>query len=317
MSPESPSTRPCCACGATSDFEAPLRISAEYSVARCANCGVRRTDPLPDNTAALYQEAYYSPVRSRRFPDPLEWVVRWFRWRRAVDLHRRFGTARALDVGCGRALTLYFLREKFSWDVQGTQVSASAHAFATETLKVPVFLGELPAMPAGPPFQVASMFHVLEHLPDPVAYLRDLHRRLAPGGALVIEVPNAGGFSARISGSRWLGWDVPHHLCHFDLDSLREILSKNGFRVDETKQWSAEFGPFMVLQSGLSLIFRRRDYLLGLLQGKSKFSDDPISAAACLTLAILLAPAATIVAAITAACGMGEVIRVYARKTSD
>jgi cyclopropane fatty-acyl-phospholipid synthase-like methyltransferase len=89
-----------------------------------------------ENTAALYQEQYYEEGSAARFISILETAVRWFRRRRAAYIARYVKRGGAvLDIGCGNAYILYYLREEHGIrDVIGTQLSAPAQAFARDTL---------------------------------------------------------------------------------------------------------------------------------------------------------------------------------------
>jgi SAM-dependent methyltransferase len=84
---------------------------------------------------------------------------------------------------------------------------------------------------------LAVLFHVLEHLPDPAALLREVGRVLGPGGDLVILVPNAASLQARVLGPRWLGWDPPRHLVHFTPQRLKTLLRQCGFAPAGRPGW--------------------------------------------------------------------------------
>jgi SAM-dependent methyltransferase len=73
---------------------------------------------------------------------------------------------------------------------------------------------------------------VLEHLHQPVAALQKLGRWLAPGGWLVLSVPNAGSIWPRVFGSRWYDWSLPTHLYHFTPTTLGILLERTGWRVE-------------------------------------------------------------------------------------
>jgi len=76
---------------------------------------------------------------------------------------------------------------------------------------------------------VITLFHVLEHLPDPRSTLARLHRKLRPGGLLVLEVPNWGSHMRRLHGLRWQ-FVLDHHLNHFTAASLTSLVQKTGFQ---------------------------------------------------------------------------------------
>ena len=90
---------------------------------------------------------------------------------------------------------------------------------------------------------VLSMFHVVEHLHDPAAYLRSAHALLQPGGRLVVQVPNASSLQFRLFGARWSGIDIPRHLQNFREKDLTALLSRCGFEVTRTKHFSWRDNP--------------------------------------------------------------------------
>jgi len=88
-----------------------------------------------------------------------------------------------------------------------------------------------------------TMFHVMEHLYDPRAYLRAARELLAPDGRLVVQVPNAASWQARVLGPAWNGADVPRHLYDFRDRDLVKILEAAGFEVLRRKYFSLRDNP--------------------------------------------------------------------------
>jgi 2-polyprenyl-3-methyl-5-hydroxy-6-metoxy-1,4-benzoquinol methylase len=243
-----------------------------YQVVECAACGVLSTSPFPtpETLRTLYDSGYYSGPAAARFRvGAAERVVRFFRWRRAKMIERRMGGdvcgRRVLDIGCGRGDTLAWL-QKWGADVHGTQVSATAAQVARALVgEDRIFVGALAdARYPDASFDCITLWHVLEHVPEPVALLQEIRRLLTPGGFVYIEVPNAGGWAAQRFRHHWLAYDVPKHLFHFTPRSLIELARQAGLeRVGEVHS-SIEYNPVTLLQTllnaglgGRSVLFRR------------------------------------------------------------
>jgi SAM-dependent methyltransferase len=244
---------------------------AEYEILECAGCGLQSTFPFPsrDLLRALYAEAYYGGPSAARFRlKPLQKVVRLFRWRRARMLKRRLnvvGGRRIIDVGCGRGDMIGWL-QRWGADVYGTEVSPAAAGVAAGLIgSHRIFVGELAdATYPSASFDCVTLWHVLEHVREPDALLREIARVLRPGGFAYIEVPNAAGWSARRFGQSWLAYDVPKHLFHFSPETLKTFARNAGLTCVRESHFSLEYSPVTLLQTlmtasvgGGAVLFRR------------------------------------------------------------
>ena len=139
------------------------------------------------------------------------------------------GQGRLLDFGCGGGK---FLRRMHAlgWDVAGIDFSETS-VRAVREAGLRVIQGTLPH-PELPPgsFDVVTMRHALEHVPDPQAVLRAAREVLAPGGRLVIQVPNYDAWEVAYFGDAAVGLDLPRHLTHFTPPTLAAMLERAGFR---------------------------------------------------------------------------------------
>jgi len=209
----------------------------------CLRCTLVWVDPrpAPDELAAWYRDRYHDeyagvgmlardgrviPAGSaehaelardgleKRVDALLEWT----------DL-QRLPSARVLEVGCRDGALLARLKERCGAEVWGVEPSQKESAVARER-GVACFCGTLEQLtpPAGP-FDVVMLFHVLEHVPDPLAALRRIRALLAPKGALVLEVPNL----HRPYGSLEDNFFQSAHLFTFSPDTLHWLLLRAGF----------------------------------------------------------------------------------------
>jgi SAM-dependent methyltransferase len=81
-------------------------------------------------------------------------------------------------------------------------------------------------------FEVLTLWHVLEHLPNPAAVLQRVRALLRPGGWLFVSLPRFDSLQASIFRSHWYAFDdVPRHLYHFSKSSLDRLLREAGFAI--------------------------------------------------------------------------------------
>jgi len=156
---------------------------------------------------------------------------------------REAGEGLVLDVGCGGGLFLGMLRERGA-SVLGMDLSVPALRVAWRAQSVPSVCGTLVDAPLAPAScAVVTMFHVLEHLEEPAAYLMAARELLRPEGRLIVQVPNAACWQFLLLGENWSGLDVPRHLLNFRVQDLENLLDYCGFEVLRRKFFSLRDNP--------------------------------------------------------------------------
>ncbi len=246
----------CLLCG--SDRFAPLfrasdrlfhTTTREFAVVRCSQCGLVRLDPQPDpeELRRYYPDSYwFAPDQSAA--SRLEEAYRRLVLRdhvRFVEQSLRHSRARGplLDVGSGGGLFLRLMRQR-GFRAVGLDFSREAAAISWRQQQAPAVC----AMLENAPFSAESlagltMFHVLEHLYDPRAYLSAARDLLAADGRLVVQVPNAACWQFRLLGRSWNGVDVPRHLFDFRDRDVEKLMEQCGFEVLRRKYFSLRDNP--------------------------------------------------------------------------
>ena len=190
------------ACTHSADRLVPLFAAQDYitghrfAIARCRRCDfvVTTPQPGPAQMPAYYPAGYYGAAGGKRFPGLVERLQEALYAQRVRSVQSAAGAGpggRVLDVGCGRGLLLREFR-RHGWEVQGTEWSETAARHARDVLGLPVAIGSLETL--GLPahhFDAVTVWHVLEHLPDPRVLLAEVDRILKPGGVLFIGVPTS------------------------------------------------------------------------------------------------------------------------------
>lgn len=148
-----------------------------------------------------------------------------------------------LDVGCGGGLFLRMVAEH-GYPVIGLDFALGAADCAWSVNAVPAVCATLTRAPFAPSsFAAVAMFHVIEHLYDPVAYLEAARELLQPGGRLIVQVPNAACWQFLLLGENWTGVDIPRHLINYRAKDLEILLDRCGFEVERVKHFSLRDNP--------------------------------------------------------------------------
>ena len=277
-----------------------------FQLLQCRRCDFAMTDPVP-----MSLDRYYPP-RYRRFNAVAAFVLRRLYLRR-VDgwLARIPKSGVALELGSGTGWMLRALRER-GWLAVGSERTVTVAVAAREGAGVPMFVGDLDAIRDAPVLDLVIMFHVLEHLADPVAALHALARRVKPGGTLILGIPNIASWQARAVGSRWMHLDAPRHLCHFSPDAIERALHASGFRMAHLDFRSFEHDPFGWVQGGLDRLGFEQGLLLKLLARMPERRSGPLATLAAVVLAVPLGVLGLALAMASWRAGAGAVMEVWA-----
>jgi SAM-dependent methyltransferase len=216
---------------------------------RCGSCGHRQLLPQPDEAAleALYgREEYFSGDLAPLHDDlragygtdtPIARL-----YRRHLDrIAEAFAPpARLLEVGSARGVFADLARAR-GYRVMVTDRNSHAVAYAARHFGVPGVVGRFSDVDVGGPYDVITSFDVIEHVPDPVAFLTKIAALLAPGGITAVGTPDAASpllraaeFAARFSGGRWrfplwrVYGDGREHLHLFSRSGLARLAVRAG-----------------------------------------------------------------------------------------
>ncbi|MGD1945421.1 MAG: class I SAM-dependent methyltransferase [Croceivirga sp.] len=193
------------------------------------------THPRPINLSRYYEsENYISHTdQAKSFPDSLYQKVKGINLKSKFHLVKKYtnGEKTLLDIGAGTGDFLLYVKRR-GWKVQGVEPNPAANRLASEKgLQLKKDLKEIEARK----FDVITLWHVLEHLPELEESLSALCDKLKEGGTLVIAVPNFKSFDANYYKTFWAAYDVPRHLWHFSKTAIEKLFSKQQMQVVKTK----------------------------------------------------------------------------------
>ena len=211
-----------------SQTDLALGVPGRFYLVRCPRCGLLYQNPRvrADHLASCYPPDYPPHARDpdlsgllprlspaarsvlssrlgyRHLPSvSLTWrdrVEKALRLRRFLNAFPPFlGAGHLLDVGCATGRFLSQM-SALGWETSGIEFDPEAAAKALQVTPR-IFVGDPTEAPfPDHHFDVITAFHVLEHLPDPLGTLRNMIRWMAPGGLIIVEVPNIGGWGGRL-----------------------------------------------------------------------------------------------------------------------
>jgi 2-polyprenyl-3-methyl-5-hydroxy-6-metoxy-1,4-benzoquinol methylase len=165
-----------------------------------------------------------------------------------------------LDYGCGAGIWLELLRRGgVDWRLIGTEVNSrsieAVHALGLEGYHCDE--NSLSEYIKAESVGVIHLFHVIEHLPDPIDVLRKLAATLEPGGAIYGQTPNIDAWDCKLFGQYWSQWHVPRHLVLYTPDTLRAHAAAAGLEVKSISNslssatgWANSLEKWYALQKG-------------------------------------------------------------------
>ena len=203
--------------------------------------GLMVTTPRPslDKLSAYYEsEDYISHTDSKRsIMDKTYQVIKNYSIKKKVKLINSLSNSkgRILDIGCGTG-DLLSACESNGWIINGVEPSDKARALAEQKISSKELLVsniDEVSFDSKDRYDVICMFHVLEHVPNLLAYVSKLKELLTDEGSLIIAVPNYKSYDASYYKEYWAAYDVPRHLWHFSQDSIQDIFGRNNFKVEK------------------------------------------------------------------------------------
>ena len=200
----------------------PEESHRDFTLYRCDNCQANFWWPLAYPGKTFYEESYMFLIANKR---PPAWYHRQF----LKNPPCRSGLL--LDVGCGQGEFLGAAAASFGFDVWGIDIAAKNVDFVKKTHSLEKVycepLEDFMQRKDLPRFDVITVFEVMEHLTDPVAFLNNLRQLLKPGGHLVLSFPNRDR-----CGKKKEDWDYPpNHFYRWNSQSISRFLESRGLTM--------------------------------------------------------------------------------------
>lgn len=193
------------------------------------------THPQPQDLDRYYaSENYISHTDSKKgLINILYQKIKKYNLQRKVKLIDSLaqGNKTLLDVGAGTGDFLVVARER-GWTIHGVEPNTTAKVRAADKrIDLDADLQSLPPKK----YQVITLWHVLEHLPNLDMQIEKLSSLLEDSGTLIIAVPNFKSYDAKYYKNFWAAFDVPRHLWHFSRTSIKKLFFEHSLNVVQTR----------------------------------------------------------------------------------
>lgn len=217
----------------------PLDPVEQLPLLRCRTCGTFATSPPPavDETSDdIFTEFYGGRRMTRRAQwqsearSRVNWIQTWAPEGILLEVGSASGELIAAATATG-------------YEAYGIEPSRGIRAQTPELAHVTFgSLDEWKREFAGFTVDAVALFHVLEHIPQPEPFLREVGRAMADGALLFVEVPNAGSRSATAQDAGWR-WGFNFHYWHYTPTGLRRLFEESGFTVLDLHEFT--FRPYL------------------------------------------------------------------------
>lgn len=251
-------TPTCNACGSTEVAarhlleERMFGTGQRFEYLECAECGSLSIAEVPEDLGQYYPDNYYSlaaPDLGNAVKRSLK-QMRTLIWQNHPRIAQRFVPNKLpswlrsfpldgaiLDVGSGRGNHLADLYRLGFRNLLGVDPFVASD----ETVAPGFVIRRGDVTDIAGTFELVTINHALEHVPDPLTTLRQLRDRLKPGGTVVVRVPVMGNAAWREYGTSWIQLDPPRHLTLFTDKGLASLALRAGLQVARVEYDSTRF----------------------------------------------------------------------------
>ena len=210
----------------------------KFELVQCTDCDFVFTNPVPapEQLSKYYDSPDYlsHTANNKSLSAFIYDSLRSINLKNKYDLVSSFkNSGKVLDIGQGTGEFLNYLKKKH-WEVTGIEPNESARKFAKQHYKIDVFAEEKIETLPEKSFDLVTLWHVLEHVPDLHGRMNDILRLIKKDGILIIAVPNLNAPDFSFYKEKWAALDVPRHLYHFTEATMQTLLNQFGFEVLNT-----------------------------------------------------------------------------------
>ncbi len=209
-----------------------------FSIWQCKSCGLLFTNPIPkgQNLGKYYE----SPDYLSHDTSSSGVIGKLYQFLRKINIARKYkiitnlkNSGNILDIGCGTGELLNYFQNQ-NWSCLGIEPNEPARKFAKAHYNLKVEEEQSLETIPSQSFDIISMWHVLEHVPDVNERIIQVKRILKNNGHLIIALPNPISRDSNYYKTYWAGLDVPRHLYHFSPQAFENLANRHNLEIIHT-----------------------------------------------------------------------------------
>ncbi|HXT84036.1 MAG TPA: class I SAM-dependent methyltransferase [Verrucomicrobiae bacterium] len=222
-----------------------LQIKKKFNYYRCNNCDVTFLSGIAiDKT---YYQTYYSFPESENNVPKFKKIENKFAEysnnfkkgiieqfvnnKKKIDL---------LDIGCGTGNFIASL-DKSKYNAVGIERDKTEYQIAKEK-NITVYCSDILRQNfEDRKFDVITLWHVVEHIPEPHKLLKKIRKLLKKDGIVILTTPNSDALGFKIAKEKWFHLDAPRHIILYSKKGMKILGSKNDFKLIKTFSQTFEF----------------------------------------------------------------------------
>jgi 2-polyprenyl-3-methyl-5-hydroxy-6-metoxy-1,4-benzoquinol methylase len=208
----------------------------DFKFMKCRECGLVYQNPQPvfEDLKNRYKDDYfvYELENDENFFNLMKLGLKDIKFFK----YKSFVNNRFLDIGCATGLLVKHMKDR-GWDSKGLEICRESAEYGIKKRGVNIIISRLSDAGFNDNyFSVIHFSHVIEHVPLPLNFLKEVYRILAPGGMIIIATPNVDSLQAVLFKDKWRS-AIADHLTLFSRKTLKKMLIKAGFKIRKTALW--------------------------------------------------------------------------------
>lgn len=205
----------------------------DFDIYNCKDCKITFTSPFPNNLSKYYETTEYLSHDTENNGI----LGKVYNYLRNINIRNKYNIVTKyinkgsiLDIGSGTGELLNYFKNN-NWQTQGVEPSEKARQYAISKHNLNIVDEPELTRLTKSSYDVISMWHVLEHVPDINKRIVNISQLLKKNGVIIIAVPNINSPDSQYYKEHWAALDVPRHLYHFSKESMKILLEQHKFQI--------------------------------------------------------------------------------------